>query len=72
MKYSWLPQPMLKDAAISVYRDLREEQGSGMQKSGKPFKKATKKTPRPYLPDHSVATYVSSVDHSDPSNKFVD
>jgi hypothetical protein len=72
VKYSWLPQPMLKDAAISVYRDLREEQGSGMQKSGKPFKKATKKTPRPYLPDHSVATYVSSVDHSDPSNKFVD
>ena len=52
MKYSWLPQAMVKDAAISVYDDIRKEEGKGMRE-GKNFRKATKN--KPALPDRQFA-----------------
>jgi hypothetical protein len=53
VKYSWLPQNMVKNAAVSVYKDLRQEQGIGMDDhEGRNFKRAVK---RQAMPDHMYA-----------------
>jgi hypothetical protein len=43
VKYSWLPQTIVQEAAISVYSDLRKEQGKTQSGTSKGFPKAVKK-----------------------------
>ena len=57
VKYSWLPQKMVKSAAVNVYSDLRQERGLGMEdRDGRNFKRAVK---RQAMPDHMYAEAVA-------------
>ena len=49
IKYSWIPQTMVKDAAVQVYADIRKEQGKGMREDTRNFPKSLKKKPKPKM-----------------------